>query len=390
MDFEKRVIYYDHNYCGSWISERESISIREFFISKKFSVKNAKELTKWMAKVIKNKIKDTVVIFSKDIVPDIIAEERNKSATIWRYLISGGKVVWMGDIPFYYQGKPNIRDKKKLPVWGKFGLEVILGVKSGEDKLKPVSITSEGTKAGLKTSWNGFRPVKISYGLIPLATTINELGEKEANAWVNWRFIRLYDISKASDLLFNINDYLKEVYNIAIFPLDKIREVDQTKNDIFIVHGHDEKAVNEIKDILIKFGLRPRFLRDFGSGSESLLSKLEKAKKCSYAIVILTPDDVGCKANIINKLENYFKQIVFKGIRTLRVEAIMDEIFNTLKARARQNVIFELGFFKSAFGDKKVSILLKKDKEKDWDYPSDIRGGYYMDMNTLYMKKKMR
>jgi len=61
-------------------------------------------------------------------------------------------------------------------------------------------------------------------------------------------------------------------------------------------------VVEELEGIIIEAGFTPRYLKDFGKESEPLINKLNKAKVCSHAIVLLTSDDFGIKKEDITKL----------------------------------------------------------------------------------------
>jgi len=375
QDIPKRVVYFDENYDTNWISLNRSAFIAEYFKDKGFQIFDAIGLQAWMTLVSVEKPEDTVVVFSMDIIPNTIIHSLDRKSLIWRYLRAGGKIVWFGDIPFYRIGERN-KEIKDLKAYGTHLLEKILGVISIDVwKLRPVSITKNGTNAGLKKSWNGIRPVKITSELTVLANSRNDDGKIEANAWENWGFIRLYDINRDDDPSFDILDYLDEIYRVALCPLNKIREKNKIKKDVFIVHGRDMHFVNELKKLLINLGLSPNILKDFQIGSETLIELLEKAKKCAYVFIILTPDDVGCIKSEINRLKSELDEIIIPRARPLKVYEISQEIIECLKPRTRQNVIFEFGFFIGAVEREKVCCLLSE--EEEWDLPSDISGIYY-------------
>jgi predicted nucleotide-binding protein len=67
-----------------------------------------------------------------------------------------------------------------------------------------------------------------------------------------------------------------------------------------------------------------------------------------YAIILMTPDDVGRK----------------------------DDPDNDEQKRARQNVIFEAGYFMGKLGRGRVCVLVKDDVE----FPSDLRGVVYIEV----------
>lgn len=117
------------------------------------------------------------------------------------------------------------------------------------------------------------------------------------------------------------------------------------KEKVFIVHGRDEKVLKDTKKIIKKFGMEPIVLRERSGGSQTIIEKIEQETDVKYAIVLLTPDDRG-------RLQRLRK----------------------LNPRARQNVIFELGYLFAKLGRKNVLCLIKRNIEK----PSDIEGiNYY-------------
>lgn len=115
---------------------------------------------------------------------------------------------------------------------------------------------------------------------------------------------------------------------------------------VFIVHGHDMATLHELCRILKdEFGLEPVVLNEQPSiGLDTIITKFERlASDCFCAIVLLTPDD---------------------------------KIENAENSRARQNVIFELGYFLGMLRvpDKRKIIILKKGQV---EIPSDIAGVLY-------------
>lgn len=120
--------------------------------------------------------------------------------------------------------------------------------------------------------------------------------------------------------------------------------------NIFIVHGHDSLSLLELKEFVRKLGLTPIVLTDQPNAGLTIIEKFEKyAKKCSFAMVLLTPDDKQAK-----------------------------DLEESEKYRARQNVILEMGWFMSRLGRSKV-VLLHKGKV---ELPSDIVGVLYLNFNT--------
>ena len=130
----------------------------------------------------------------------------------------------------------------------------------------------------------------------------------------------------------------------------EIREDAQiTTNEIFIVHGRDDGAKNMVARFLEKLDLKPVILAERPAKGRTIIEKFEQHAQVGYAIVLLTPDDAGS----------------LQG----------DE--NEPKLRARQNVIFELGFFIGHLGRARVCALTKGDVE----IPSDYAGIEYIPFN---------
>ena len=88
-------------------------------------------------------------------------------------------------------------------------------------------------------------------------------------------------------------------------------------NSIFLVHGHDKEAKETVARLIEKLGLKCIILHEQPNKGKAIIDKLEiNAEGISFAIVLLTPDD-----------------------KCAQIDS--DEY----KSRARQNVIYELGFF---------------------------------------------
>ena len=116
-------------------------------------------------------------------------------------------------------------------------------------------------------------------------------------------------------------------------------------NKVFIVHGHDHKSKNELEMFLKEIGLSPIVLHREADEGQTIIEKFEKHSDVGYAFILLTPDD----------------KVVSSG-------AVKSE-----KRRARQNVIFEFGFFVGSLGRNRVCCLNKEEVE----IPSDISGLIY-------------
>lgn len=121
---------------------------------------------------------------------------------------------------------------------------------------------------------------------------------------------------------------------------------------IFVVHGHDREARDQLELVLMRLGLQPFILQNADGGSKTIIEALEQHiyQEAAFGIVLLTPDDFG-----------YPKA---KG------EA-------DRQPRARQNVILEMGMIMAALGRARMVIL----KKGALELPSDANGIIYIEFN---------
>jgi len=127
----------------------------------------------------------------------------------------------------------------------------------------------------------------------------------------------------------------------------------QLERNVFIVHGRDEGALNELRAMLGKYKVTPRVLADQEKKAQSILRGVEDLLRiCKAGFILVTPDDEG----------------------HLRGSA------DPLTPRARENVIFETGLLFAKFREfKRVMILLKRPIE----LPSDLHGIGYEPFTNL-------
>jgi predicted nucleotide-binding protein len=121
------------------------------------------------------------------------------------------------------------------------------------------------------------------------------------------------------------------------------------RSKIFVVHGHDEGALQAMARSLETVGLQAIVLREQPDQGYTTIEKFEaRASEVGFAVALLTPDDLG-------------------GPLAASEQA----------ARARQNVIFELGYFVGSLGRGRACLLRKGDVE----IPSDLFGVIYTDFD---------
>jgi predicted nucleotide-binding protein len=110
---------------------------------------------------------------------------------------------------------------------------------------------------------------------------------------------------------------------------------------VFVVHGHDEAALNSVARFIEKLDIPVTILRDQPSEGRTTIEKFQHYADVGFAMVILTGDDVG---------------------------GTNSAAFEDLKPRARQNVVFELGFFVGKLGRRHVCALYEAGVELPSDY----------------------
>lgn len=134
-------------------------------------------------------------------------------------------------------------------------------------------------------------------------------------------------------------------------------------NDVFIVHGRDDGAKDSVARVVREdLKLEPIILQEQPDKGDTVIEKLERcSSNVGYAIALVTSDDIG---------------------------ALKDKEDDELNARARQNVVFELGYFMGKLCRERVCLLLKDKVE----LPSDIGGivYIYMDPNDGWKAKLQR
>ena len=122
-----------------------------------------------------------------------------------------------------------------------------------------------------------------------------------------------------------------------------------SSNQVFVIHGRDEGTRELVARFLEKLGLKPVILQEQPSEGRTIIEKFEAHADAQFAVALLTPDDAGSLQRNKNKLS----------------------------PRARQNVIFELGFFIGRLGRNGVCALTKGDVE----IPSDYAGVVYIPLD---------
>jgi len=128
-----------------------------------------------------------------------------------------------------------------------------------------------------------------------------------------------------------------------INPLTRRAKAKSVPRKVFIVHGLDEAPKEKVARFLERVNFSPIILHEQVSRGRTIIEKIEAHADVQFAVVLLTPDDMG-------------------GAKD-----------GTQNPRARQNVVLELGYFMAKLGRDRV-LALKRD---DVEMPSDMAGVVY-------------
>ena len=117
-------------------------------------------------------------------------------------------------------------------------------------------------------------------------------------------------------------------------------DVSSDSREVFIVHGHDSGRMQALARFIEHFDLNPIILHERPSKGSTIIEKLERHANVAFAVILLTPDDVG---SVVSNPKN-------------------------LQFRARQNVVLELGFFMGRLGRMRTCALVVEGVEIPTDY----------------------
>lgn len=159
-------------------------------------------------------------------------------------------------------------------------------------------------------------------------------------------------LNDAEIVLKGIRDEVVDYFPESNQELKTIEEDDErfSSKDVFIVHGHNLELLLAVEKAIRTLGLNPIVLRDQPNEGMTLIQKFEKdACRARFAVFLLTADE------------------------TATVHSTEE-----VEERARQNVVFELGYFFSAFKRKNgthkgIFVILQNGVVK----PGDVDGLVY-------------
>ena len=120
---------------------------------------------------------------------------------------------------------------------------------------------------------------------------------------------------------------------------------------VFLAHGHNREWRAEVARFMERLSLEVIILDEQPSLGQTIIEKFEQYADVRYAVALLTADDRGGR---------------------------QDEPYEAQRSRARQNVIFELGYFVARLGRRHVCALHQPGVE----IPSDYQGVLYLPLDA--------
>jgi predicted nucleotide-binding protein len=155
-------------------------------------------------------------------------------------------------------------------------------------------------------------------------------------------------LEKKSARLTSAIEQLEVDAEIEVKPLPHaVAEFEAIGKKVFLVHGRDTGARESCARFLSRLGLEVVILHEQADQGQTVIEKFVAHSNVGFAVVLLTADDRGGERN---------------------------DQFDAQRPRARQNVIFELGFFLGKLGRPRVCALY----EEGVELPSDYHGVIYV------------
>lgn len=178
---------------------------------------------------------------------------------------------------------------------------------------------------------------------------VKEYENAEHSVWSDWVKERKQDIKRQNTVFESILERIPLITTIIENKVENNEKIIST-NKIFIVHGHNNEIKQTVARTISKLKLEPIILHEQIDKGKTIIEKFEQnSSDVNFAIILLTADDEG-KWNAEN----------------------------SYKVRARQNVVFEMGYFIGKLGREKVFLLL----ENGVDKPGDLDGIVYVPIDS--------
>ncbi len=189
---------------------------------------------------------------------------------------------------------------------------------------------------------------KVFGSLSPNVSSVTGVGKSGAfpmdagDDW--WEKHRAKSLSKQITIMEGLLEVLQTEISLEkgheageSFPL----KISASARSVFLVHGQDSATENITARFIEKLDLNLIILHEQPNQGRTIIEKFQDYSDVAFAVVLLTPDDRGGLASLPYKAQS---------------------------PRARQNVIFELGYFIERLGRNRVCALYLEGVEIPSDY----------------------
>lgn len=190
---------------------------------------------------------------------------------------------------------------------------------------------------------------------------MDEHSEEEINRFKKSAYYKS-DTFISVDVLEKIGKEITDEYISTVFDNNVYMNKEQSKSskEVFIVHGRDIALKEMVARFLEKMNIRPVILNEKENNGRTIIEKLVN-QQVGYAIVLYTPCD---ECQLPNNVE---------------------------EKRARQNVLFEHGYFIGKLGRENTCTIV----DESVSLPSDVVGlGYIKYENSdswkIYLAKELK
>ena len=209
---------------------------------------------------------------------------------------------------------------------------------------------------------------KIFGSLSPNVSSVMDVGRYGSipmNAGEDyWEKHRMHSLEKQLTILEGLKEVLETEIALDTPEATPRAVYTPTGNKTFLVHGRDGGILEGTARFLEKLGVPPIILHEQPDQGRTIIEKFVDYSDVAFAVVLLTSDDRG---------------------------SLADEKYEEQKPRARQNVIFELGYFIGKLGRNRVCALYREGVE----IPSDYAGVLFVPLDDggawkLKLAKEMK
>jgi hypothetical protein len=184
------------------------------------------------------------------------------------------------------------------------GLKANIDLKAWvEDGLK----SQRGTVGSARLNWPAETEKEL--GLVIALTEAFALKKESIFSPEQFSFQFYYQSNKFNDNIGHMVDevyvpfgrdfveYVKGLSQVEGDGFQRRPEIDVSVRKVFIVHGHDNESKQTVARFFESLDFEPIILHEQASGGRTIIEKIEAYDQVGFAVVLLTPDDVGASKN---------------------------------------------------------------------------------------------